>query len=574
MKINLPITTQEKLFPPDKTLVSKTDAQGIITFVNRDFVEVCGFSESELVGANHNIIRHPDMPAPAFEIMWKTLQRGLPWRGLVKNRCKNGDYYWVDAKVVPIKKRGQIIGYMSVRTCPSRQDVAHAQAAYHAAATEPGTLKEEALAPWKRHLSIRNGIPVWILFVTLMMVVGGVLGVGGLTLSNTAIKTLYYEEMEPVQAIGRINFLMADNRAQVALALHHNPLAHPAAPLDHPLTAHLQTLLQNKEEIDRLWQPYVKRISSAAERTLADQYWQARNSYVQDGLLQAKQALETSDYAQAERILLTNVTPLYEQANASASLLLKHLSERGVNRFNEVTQRNRMIVTVAVAGIVLSCLALVVAGIFFYRVTVLPLQKAVLALEDIADGKLSGEVDTGGYGEPSRVMAAVKFMQTHLKVMMYEIQQSSDSIHTQCRHLNQTMMNLAETSEEQHDRVYQTLDASTESSAGLQAMAADTENLLQRMEGGTPDSAPATAAPDQPDQPALPLASADPSHLVQEVAGAAQVQSFAAQDVARQLRQIAALIVQNREDVQGAWAASQQLEKTAGELEGLVKYFE
>ena len=79
MKINLPITTQEKLFPPDKTLVSKTDAQGIITFVNRDFVEVCGFSESELVGANHNIIRHPDMPAPAFEIMWKTLQRGLPW---------------------------------------------------------------------------------------------------------------------------------------------------------------------------------------------------------------------------------------------------------------------------------------------------------------------------------------------------------------------------------------------------------------------------------------------------------------------------------------------------------------
>lgn len=571
MKINLPVTGQEKLFPPDKTLVSKTDVQGIITFVNRDFVEVSGFSASELVGANHNIIRHPDMPAAVFDIMWKSLQRGLPWQGVVKNRCQNGDHYWVNAKVVPIKKNAQIIGYMSVRTCPSRQEVARAQAAYQAAASAPGTLMQEAAAGWRTHLSIRNGIPLWILFVTLMMVVGGMLGVTGLTLSNSAIKTLYYEEMEPVQAIGRINFLMAENRAQVALALHHNPLTPPAAQLGHPLASHLQTLLQNKEEIERLWQPYDKRISSAAERALADPYWRARNSYVQDGLLPAKLALEAGDYAQAERVLLTQVTPLYEQANASASLLLKHLTERGVTRFNEVTQRNRTIVTVAIAGIVLSCLALVVAGIFFFRVTVLPLQKAVLALEDIADGKLSGEVDIGGYGEPSRVMAAVKFMQTHLKVMMHEIQQSSDSIHTQCRHLNQTMMSLAETSEEQHDRVYQTLDASTESSTGLQAMAAAAEDLLPRLASGAADGPPAAAASAEATPP---LASADLNHLLQEVAGAARAQSFAVDDVVRQLHQIAALIVQNREDVQGAWAASQQLEKTAGELEGLVKYFE
>lgn len=617
MKINLPVTQHERLFRADQTLVSKTDTQGFITFANQDFVEVSGFPESELIGANHNIIRHPDMPAKAFETMWQTLQQGLSWQGLVKNRCKNGDYYWVDAKVVPIKKSGQIIGYMSVRTCPSRAAVASAQAAYQLAATAPETIQQAALAGWQKHLSIKNGIPLWLLVVTVMMIIGGILGITGLRLSNTALQSLYQQEMVPVQTIGRINFLMADNRAQVALALHHNPLTHAETRFDHTLASHLELLDKNKQEIDRLWSGYVKQISTAPEQQLAQQYWEARNRYVQDGLLPAKLALQAGDYAQVEHLLLSSVSPLYEQANVRVTALLGHLSERGLTRFTEVTQRNQTIIVTAIAGIALSCLALMVAGLFFYRVTVLPLEKAVLALEDIADGKLSGQLDTGGYGEPARVMAAVKFMQTHLNVMLHEIQQSSDSIHQQCHKLNQTMMNLAENSEEQHDRVYQTLDACTESAEGLRAMAVNADSLWQIMQGGDSPIAhdaatPADAQPfglepmppellaifsDQPDQapvdsgnidaaipvttPATPTQeSLQPSaqgqlnYLVPEVAGAARAQSAAVDDGVRQLHQVAGLIVQNREVVQGAWAATQKLEKTAGELEALVKHFE
>ena len=112
MKMNLPVTGQEQRFSAEKNMVTKTNTKGIITFANKDFVEVSGFSEEELLGKNHNLIRHPDMPPIAFEIMWKTLKSGLPWRGIVKNRCKNGDHYWVDARIVPIKKKGQITGYM------------------------------------------------------------------------------------------------------------------------------------------------------------------------------------------------------------------------------------------------------------------------------------------------------------------------------------------------------------------------------------------------------------------------------------------------------------------------------
>ena len=605
MKINLPITGQERLFPADKTLVSKTDTKGIITFANRDFVEVSGFTETELVGANHNLIRHPDMPAAAFELMWTTLKRGLPWHGVVKNRCKNGDHYWVDAKVVPIKKGGLIIGYMSVRSAPSRADVVAAEAAYLKVAAAGQTMRHETVADWKKHLSIKNGIPLWILFVTLMMITGGILGISGLKLSNTAIESLYYEEMDPVRAIGRINFLMADNRAQIALALHDQPGAE--ATRGRRLSEYMQTLASNKDEIDRLWAPYVQRITDATERSLADQYWQARNRYVQDGLLKARQALEAGDSPLAERILLDQVTPLYEQANTSVSALLKHLSTRGQSKFSEVTERNQLIAKVAMAGIALGCLVLIVCGLFFFRVTVLPLHKAVLALENIAEGNLSGAVDTGGYGEPARVMAAVAVMQMHLKVMMHEIRQSSDAIHQRCKNLNSTMMNLSEHSEEQHDRVYQTLDAITESCAGLRTLAENAEQMLPAALGASAgatlslDAPPAGLEPmpaellalfGEPPEPSVAAAplndpagvllpevsglacEGDPFDRVQDLAGAARVHALAVEDVAAQLNKVAALIVENRAEVQGAWAASQQLEQTARELEKLVKYFE
>jgi len=362
MKINLPVTGQERLFFADKSMVTKTNTKGIITFANKDFVEVSGYSEAELVGTAHNLIRHPDMPAVAFEIMWKTLKRGLPWHGIVKNRCKNGDHYWVDARIVPIKKNDQVVGYMSVRACPSREDVASAQATYQIAATAPETIREDFSAGWKKHLSIKNGIPLWILFVTLTMIAGGILGITGLSMSKSAIRALYYEEMDPVQTIGRINFLMADNRAQVALALHQTSDSFPGAMQDRSVNDYMQALVKNKTEIDRLWESYVIRINDATEKGLADHYAKARSRYVQEGLLKAKQALEANDYPQAKLIFVNNVNPFYDTANASASALLTHLSQRGLAKLTDATERSRVIVNLALAGIVLSCLALVVAG--------------------------------------------------------------------------------------------------------------------------------------------------------------------------------------------------------------------
>ena len=130
MKINLPVTQIEVPFPKGRYIVSRTDLKGAITVVNDTFVEISGFSREELIGKNHNLVRHPDMPPAAFEWLWSTVKSGRPWRGLVKNRCKNGAHYWVMANATPIQENGRTAGYMSVRTKPTREQIQQAEALY------------------------------------------------------------------------------------------------------------------------------------------------------------------------------------------------------------------------------------------------------------------------------------------------------------------------------------------------------------------------------------------------------------------------------------------------------------
>jgi len=130
MRKNLPVTDTEYTFSESQKLISSTDLRGKIRHCNQAFVEVSGFTREELIGQPHNIVRHPDMPPDAYENMWSHLKAGTSWMGMVKNRRKNGDYYWVSAYITPITENGSVIGYESVRSCPSRADIKRAEKQY------------------------------------------------------------------------------------------------------------------------------------------------------------------------------------------------------------------------------------------------------------------------------------------------------------------------------------------------------------------------------------------------------------------------------------------------------------
>jgi len=130
MRLNMPISERERSVPADQRLVSATDTRGIITYCNDLFVEVSGYSREELIGSPHNLVRHPHMPAAVYAHMWEYLQAGKSWMGIVQNRCKNGDHYWVSAYVTPILDGGRVVGYESVRMRATPEQVRRAQALY------------------------------------------------------------------------------------------------------------------------------------------------------------------------------------------------------------------------------------------------------------------------------------------------------------------------------------------------------------------------------------------------------------------------------------------------------------
>ncbi|MEQ1596874.1 MAG: PAS domain-containing protein [Casimicrobium sp.] len=123
-------TESEVQFPDGRLIVSRVDLKGIITHANEAFVMMSGYQRNELMGAPHNILRHPDMPKAAFADLWSTVSAGKKWHGYVKNLRKDGAFYWVYATVVPNVRGGVIAGYTSVRRKPSRRKIEASSVAY------------------------------------------------------------------------------------------------------------------------------------------------------------------------------------------------------------------------------------------------------------------------------------------------------------------------------------------------------------------------------------------------------------------------------------------------------------
>ncbi|MNF41280.1 Aerotaxis receptor [compost metagenome] len=130
MRVNLPVTDCERVFSAEQKLISTTDLDSRITYCNDAFIAISGFESDEIIGQTHNLVRHPDMPPSVFGHMWETIRQGKPWMGIVKNRSKNGDFYWVNAYVTAIYEHGRISGYESVRSLPTSAQIQRATALY------------------------------------------------------------------------------------------------------------------------------------------------------------------------------------------------------------------------------------------------------------------------------------------------------------------------------------------------------------------------------------------------------------------------------------------------------------
>lgn len=174
------LTGHERMLSENQHIVSTTDLRGVIEYANQDFIDICGYSNDELVSHSHNIVRHPEMPKAAFALLWEQIKSGKPWIGIVNNRCKNGDNYWVDAMVTPLKDaHGKIQSYQSVRVKPSSAAKARADQLY--------TNLNQGKAPinrWQQGLSYQSKLTLCIA-LPLLLLLAGMAGVGALALMPT-----------------------------------------------------------------------------------------------------------------------------------------------------------------------------------------------------------------------------------------------------------------------------------------------------------------------------------------------------------------------------------------------------
>ncbi|MGD9786946.1 MAG: methyl-accepting chemotaxis protein [Sulfuricellaceae bacterium] len=475
MKVNLPVTQVERPWVElgGRYIVSRTDLKGIITYVNDLFVEMSGFSREELIGKNHNIVRHPDVPFQAFENLWQTLKENRPWRGIVKNRCKNGDHYWVDAFVAPIRKGGQVVGYMSVRRPASRAQVAQAEAVYRQLNESKAPLPLAGF--WKR-VGISARLNAVLAFVALAMVAGGVLGVGGLMLSDRAVESIRRDYMEPTRIMAQVQALMAANLSQSALMLLHDP-ASPASRLhDHPVERHADAVLRNRDEITALWQAFMQSRLTPGERRQAEAFQAAREKYVAEGLMKVREAVLAGHYDEASQLVTTAATPLFNQASEAGKALVQELGASADREYRQTRERNLAIRVVAIAGILASLLLLVAGGLLLVRSVVQPLNRVVEITDRLAQGDLCNEIDISGYDEVGQLLAAVAVMQTRLGVMMDEMGIAAKRIDALAGGLYEQMARVAEGSGLQRDRAQElaaTVEEVSESIAEVAHAAAD-----------------------------------------------------------------------------------------------------
>ena len=471
MKNNQPVTQREIPFPPNTCPVSRTDLKGIITHANDAFVELSGYSREELIGKNHNIIRHPDMPEAAFRDLWATVKSGLPWRGLVKNRRKNGDFYWVEAFVAPLKKNGQITGYVSVRS-PAPPDKRQAAEAAYRAAGQHGPLP----ASGRRGLALRLRLWSVMLVLAALVAIVGFVGLTGQKNANEELASIYKNGMQPVHAIGQALLLLSEDRAQIMRSLQHDPTsAGSKLHMDHGIQMHLNAIAKNQGELDKLFESLQATALTDQQKPLLDKFGKARARFASEGISGARELLLNGKFDEANVMLRYTINPLYTEVQREGQALVDELTSQAQALYAEAETEYARSRNLSMGFLAAALLLAFGGGAYLAASIVGPLRKAMACFEAIAEGRLTDEIDIQGRDEPGLLMCYLATMQGTLKAMLHEIGGASKAIDARSQQLNEQMAQVAAQSEQQQASVEGVAAATEQFSQSAQEVAASAQ---------------------------------------------------------------------------------------------------
>jgi methyl-accepting chemotaxis protein len=417
MRLNMPVTGVEVKLDDSTTIVSKTDERGVITFVNDDFVRISGFSADELIGAPHSIVRHPDMPPEAFADLWDTLQSGRPWSGLVKNRCKSGDHYWVVANASPIREAGRIVGYLSIRTMASQAQIEAAEALYKSMREgSAGSIRIRrgrvvSNTIWSRlnvfsRSSIKGRMLSLIGIAAVSVVAVSLLGLWGMSQTTDALHELNDNALLHQGTLAEIDRLILRDRSLVAEAVALEDSKHAA-------NAATQ-IAADKAKMEELWGHFTSGFMTPEEKALGEEFVSARSKLFSEGLTPAVAALQAGKFNDAHKILSDRVIPQSAVTAVPLDKLVKIQTDEAAEDFGDVMKRLGVVRTLGYATLAGSILALIVFGGLIIRAVLGPVNRAYAIFTEMAQGNLKVAIEIDRDDEMSRILEAAKSMQVKL----------------------------------------------------------------------------------------------------------------------------------------------------------------
>ncbi len=429
MRTNLPVTGHERFLEEGEFILSQADLKGNVIYMNRTFIEMSGFTEAELMGQPHNILRHPDMPPEAFRDFWATLKSGKSWSGLVKNRCKNGDHYWVQANASPIWQNGTMTGFMSVRTRPDRKLVEQADELYRKMRNgeSKATLSEGRIVypGWRGKLqklgdiSIkRRMMGIFVMVMALWLLVG-YLGVNGIRTGDTDLRDVVEQRMEANRLVGAVSasyavdIIDAVNKANAGVFTAEQAqtsVSNAVRHIDQNWLAlkKLQHLPEARQFIQEA-EPLMQRAAVDIDRL------QGRLANL-DGRI----AGQLTDFDGA---LYSRIDPLTIKFDG----LMQHKLKTAQERFEGVTSLHREQQS-GIAALILIGAALIMFMLYrIYAVVAQPLERVRKQMVEITNGNMSLLVNKMRSDEIGEMSDAFKSMFIKLRFDMADTRRTADA---------------------------------------------------------------------------------------------------------------------------------------------------
>ncbi len=469
MRNNQPVTQREYVLDEETVLISRTDLKGNVTYANAAFVEVSGYSRDELLGAPHNLIRHPDMPEAAYADFWKTIQAGGTWQGTVKNRRKNGDHYWVNATVAPLRDGDRIVGYTSLRRKASDKQIALADRVYAEIREKgksrryrlhQGALKRRGLGGIVARFqftSLKAKLTGMVIVAVVLLGLSGGLGLYGLNASGERLETLNRAGLEAVADLQLIERHIGLGVEQLEPAVR-NPRRVDMDAVSASLTSSTQTAQQ-------LWEEY-RQTSSAPEESV--EAFNAAFSTWRDGVASAIEAVGQANGFAAFESLNSVVLPATTEIRELNSQLVDYERAGAVNLMSDARQgRQQMFIAQLVLMLIGLCV-LVALSVFILKSVFRSLAGARYMTFQIAAGNLAARERRQSNDELGELLYSLDTMRFSLSSIVGDVENRVSVVTPAIQQIATENEELATRTEQQASSLQQTASSMEEMTSTVQ----------------------------------------------------------------------------------------------------------